>query len=137
MASRHIEAGVIGSEPPEGFQVDIRGHALALTEALRIYATDHIAAKLAKHARALQFVVIRFSDVNGTKGGEDKRCEVEMYVRRERSPIVVADTDHDLRAAMNRAADRAQKALDRVLERRRTTPRQRGGKLVRAGKLLG
>ena len=125
------------AEPQRGFQLDVRGHALPLTDALKRYATDHVAAKLAKHARSIQSVVIRFSDVNGTKGGEDKRCEVEVYLRRVPSPVVVASTDHDLRAAMDAAADRAQKRVGRTLDRRRTTPRQRGHKLVRARKSLG
>jgi putative sigma-54 modulation protein len=136
MASQTMELGVAGAEPPRGFQLDVRGHALPLTDALRQYATDHVAAKLAKHARAIQSVVIRVSDVNGTKGGEDKRCEVEVYLRRVPSPIVVAVTDHDLRAAMDGAGDRAKKTVGRTLARKRATPRQRGHKLVRARKLL-
>lgn len=136
MASRTIEPGVVGGEPPRGFQLDVRGHALPLTAALREYATDHVAAKLAKHARAIQSVVIRVSDLNGTKGGEDKQCEVEVYLRRVPSPVVVAVTDHDLRAAMDGAADRAQRTVRRTIERKRAMPRQRGHKLVRARKLL-
>jgi putative sigma-54 modulation protein len=114
----------------------VRGHALPLTPALREYATDHVAAKLVKHAQAIQSVVIRVSDVNGTKGGEDKRCEVEVYLRRVPSPVVVAVTDYDLHAAMDGAADRAKRTVGRTLERKRAMPRQRGHKLARAGKLL-
>jgi ribosomal subunit interface protein len=136
MATRTIEPGVVGGEPPEGFLLDVRGHALPLTDAIRTYATEHVAAKLAKHARSIQSVVIRFSDVNGARRGEDKRCEVEIYVRRVPNPLVVAVTDHDLYAAMDAAADRAQRVVGRELERRRATPRQRGHKLVRARKLL-
>jgi ribosome-associated translation inhibitor RaiA len=137
MASRTIDPDVVGGEPPRGFRLDVRGHALPLTDALRSYANDHVAAKLAKHARAIQSVVIRFSDVNGTKGGVDKQCEVEVFLRRVPNPVVVTVTDADLRAAMDGAADRAQKAVGRALERKRATPRQRGHKLVRARKLLG
>jgi ribosome hibernation promoting factor len=136
MASPTIEQGVVGAEPPRGFQLDVRGHGLPLTDGLRQYATDHIAAKLAKHARAIQSVVIRVSDVNGTKGGEDKRCEVEVYLRRVPNPVVVAVINHDLHAAMAAAGDRASKTVGRTVARKRATPRQRGHKLVRASKLL-
>jgi putative sigma-54 modulation protein len=136
MASRTVGPGVVGGKPLSEFPLEVRGHGLPVTDALRQYATDHIAAKLAKHARALQSAIIRFSDVNGTKGGEDKRCEVELYLRRVPSPIVVAVVDHDLRTAMDAAADRAQQAMGRTLERQRATPRQRGRKLVRGRKLF-
>jgi putative sigma-54 modulation protein len=132
-----MDPSVVGGEPPQGFQLDVRSHALPLTDALRQYATDHVAAKLAKHAAAIQSVVIRVSDVNGTKGGEDKRCDVEVHLRRVPSPVIVGVIDQDLRAAMDGAADRVQKTVGRTLERKRATPRQRGHKLVRAGKLLG
>jgi ribosome-associated translation inhibitor RaiA len=137
MASRTVELGVVGGEPPRGFQLEVRGHGLPLTDALRRYANDHVALKLAKHARDIQSVVIRCSDVNGTKGGEDKRCEVEVILRRVPRPLVVSVTDHDLRAAMDGAADRAQKVVGRALERKRAAPRLRGRKVVRARKLLG
>jgi ribosome-associated translation inhibitor RaiA len=137
MASQIVESGVVGGEPPRGFRLEVRGHALPLTDGIRRYATDHVALKLAKHARAIQTVVIRVADVNGAKGGEDKQCEVEVVLRRVPSPLVVTATDHDLHAAMDGAADRAQKAVGRALERKRATPRLRGHKLVRARKLLG
>jgi ribosomal subunit interface protein len=102
---------------------------------LRQYASEHLAAKLAKHSRQIQSVVIRLVDVNGTKGGEDKTCEVEVYVR-ARPPVVVSATDQDMHAAIDTVADRVQNALSRQLERGRELPRQRGGKVVRARKAL-
>ena len=82
MDPRHIEPGVVGGEPPKGFELDIRGHGFVVTEGLRQYAHDHVAAKLVKHARAIQAVVIRFEDFNGPKRGEDKSCgDVFFHMR--------------------------------------------------------
>ena len=135
MAARNVEPGIVGGEPPEGFHLDVRAHGFSLTDALKVYASDHLAAKLAKHARQIQSVVVRLVDINGTKGGEDKTCEVEVYVR-AREPVVVSATHHDLRAAIDEAADRVQNALGRELERARALPRQRGHKVVRARKSM-
>src|SRR4051812_29294075 len=121
MRTRRAGPDVVGTEPPEGFQLDLRAHGFALTDGLRRYAVDHVAAKLAKHARAIQTVTIRFDDLNGGKGGFDKRCRIEVTVRRGR-PIVTEETGHDLRAAMDRAADRSQLAVTRTIVRRRVTP---------------
>lgn len=131
----NVGSEVVGGEPPAGFQLDIRAHGFGLTEALRQYATEHVARKLAKHSRAIQSVVVRFDDINGSKGGADKRCEVEVFLRRGQ-PVVVTEADGDLRAAMDRAADRVDLAVTRSLERRRATRRERGHKLVRDRKTL-
>ena len=135
MSSDSTRQDVIGVEPPAGFQLDVRAHGFSLTDALYQYAREHIAAKLARHARSIQAVIIRFDDINGTKGGVDKRCRIEVLIR-GRKPIVTQELDQDLRAAMDRAADRSEVAVTRAIERRRTTPRQRGRKIVRNRKTL-
>lgn len=135
MTAQSNEPGLVGGEPPEAFNLDVRAHGLSLTDALKEYASGHLVAKLVKHARQIQSVMIRLVDVNGTKGGEDKTCEVEVFVRAQ-EPIVVSATNHDLRAAIDEAADRVQVALGRELERARALPRQRGRKVVRARKML-
>src|SRR4051812_30396948 len=118
MDASRVNPDVVGGEPPAGFQLDVRAHGFSLTDALRQYATEHVAAKLAKHARAIQLVVIRFEDVNGSKGGVDKCCRIEVLVSGS-PPVVVEEVEGDLRAAMDRASDRIQKAVGRELSRRR------------------
>ena len=135
MTTSNLSETVVGGQPPEGFQLDIRAHGFELTDAIRQYAREHVAAKLAKHARSVQAVIIRFDDVNGSKGGQDKCCRVETLLR-GLNPIVIEEVDVDLRAAMDRAADRTEKTVGRELERRRVTPRHRGRKLVRAQKVI-
>jgi putative sigma-54 modulation protein len=132
---RGSQSEVVGGEPPRGFHLDVRAHGFAMTDAIRTYATDHVAGRLAKHARGIQTVVVRFDDVNGSKGGADMLCEVEVTLRRG-TPIVVTELDDDLRAAMARAADRVEEAVTRALARRRDTSRQRGHKLVRERKTM-
>jgi ribosomal subunit interface protein len=135
MADMHgADPGVVGGEPPAGFQFDVRAHGFPLTDAIRQYATEHLGARLAKHARSIHAVVVRFEDVNGGKGGNDKRCAIEVDVG-GLNPIIVEEIDDDLHAAVDRAADRVENALGRELERRRTVPRDRGHKLVRNRKL--
>jgi ribosome-associated translation inhibitor RaiA len=135
MARRTVRPGVVGGEPPDGFPLQVRAHGFVLTDGLRAYAREHVAAKLAKHARRIQAVTIRFHDVNGTKGGVDKRCRIEVVLPR-RGAIVTEEANPDLRAAMDRAADRTQVAVTREIGRRRQTPRQRGRKMVRDRKTI-
>ena len=113
MNARNLRSNIIGGEPPGGFQLDVRAQGFELTDALRQYAIDHVAARLAKHARSIQAVIMRFDDVNGVKGGEDKRCRIEVLLRR-RNPIVTEEIAQDLRAAMDRAADRSELAVTQI-----------------------
>lgn len=117
------------------FQVDLRAHGFELTPALRHYATEHLLAKLDKHGDRIQAVIIRFDDVNGSKGGEDKVCRVEVLVPGQ-PPLVVEELRNDLRAAMDVVSDRLENALVRKLERRSDLPRQAGRKEVRNRKVL-
>ena len=119
----------------QNFSVEIRSPDFALTDAIRQYAMEHLATKLARHTRRVGSVIMRFEDANGTKGGEDKVCRVEVLLPRDQ-PVVVEEINHDLRAAIDRAADRILLAVERDLARRRSLPRQRGRKIVRHRKLL-
>jgi ribosome-associated translation inhibitor RaiA len=119
----------------DSFSVEIRSPDFPLTDAIRQYAMQHLATKLGKHAHRIGAVVMRFEDANGTKGGEDKVCRVEVLLPRD-EPLVVEEINHDLRAAIDLAADRIVLAVERDLDRRRSLPRQRGRKLVRHRKLL-
>jgi putative sigma-54 modulation protein len=129
------QAEAAGEERPLGFEVEMRSPHFDLTPAIRAYTLEHLTSKLAKHARHIQSVIVRFEDANGSRGGVDKVCRVEVLVPHE-PPLVVEEVESDLRAAVDLVADRIGKMIEREVERQRKTPRQRGRKLVRASKLL-
>jgi putative sigma-54 modulation protein len=115
--------------------VEIRSRGFDLTPALHQYAMDHLAAKLLKHAAHILRVTVRFEDCNGTHGGADKVCRVELMMRRLES-IVIEEIDTDLRAAIDLAADRLEIAVERELERMYIAPRHRDRGAARAAKGL-
>jgi putative sigma-54 modulation protein len=135
MNPRNPGPDVIGGPPPRGFQVDVRTQGFVLTPSIYQHAVDHIAAKLAKHARALSGLTIRLADINGPKHGPDKRCRVEVLLAGS-PPVIVEETDQDAAAAMDRAGHRADHLVTRVLQERWSKRRQRGRKMVRNRKLL-
>lgn len=93
-------------------------HALgfALTDALALalrrrlhFAFDHLGEPVRR-------VVVRLSDVNGTRGGADKRCQ--LHVQLDRAPdVIVEDVQSDLYLAINRAIERAARTIGRRLGR--------------------
>jgi len=98
--------------------IQIHADDFDLTEGLR----DHVAKRLAyamNHGRDIvSRIVVRLSDVNGPRGGVDKRCGIE--VRLKGAPaIAINDTEADLYVAIDRAAERTGRTLDRRIARRR------------------
>ena len=89
-----------------------------LTDGLR----QHVGLRLAyalNHGRdVVTRIVVRLSDVNGPRGGEDKCCSIEVRVKGTRT-LIVSETQSDLYVAIDRAAERIGRTLDRHLARRR------------------
>ena len=108
-------------------QVDIQSRNFTLTNSLRDYLTKRLAYGLTAGDAAIGRVMVRLSNVNGPRGGEDKRCHIEVRLR-GMPDVVVVDTEADLYVAIDRATERAGRALLRRLERRREfAPPARGG----------
>ncbi len=101
--------------------LQIQTRDFTLTDGLR----QHVATRLAyalNHGRDLiRRIVVRLSDINGPRGGEDKCCGIE--VRLKGAPaLVVEDVQADLYLAIDRASERIGRTLDRHLARRRENP---------------
>jgi ribosome-associated translation inhibitor RaiA len=83
------------------------------------YLRRKLGAKLGKFAPAIERVRARVEDVNGPRGGLDKRCRIKVV--QSGLPSVMAEEQHNaVRAATDRALDRIETALRRTLERRHT-----------------
>jgi len=99
-------------------QFDIRAHGFDLTDGLRAHAERHLRFAVDWAHHEVERVVVRFSDINGPRGGNDKRCQVRIPLPRMRD-VVVEDTAADLYVAMDRAIERAARTLERRLSRQR------------------
>ncbi|MBI1347321.1 hypothetical protein GC163_13660 [bacterium] len=65
----------------------------------------------------VQSVDLAMEDMNGPKGGIDKRCRMAVSIPRHRS-VVVDGRGEDLMAVVTDVIDRAATALSRVRDRR-------------------
>ncbi|MEF8728543.1 MAG: ribosome-associated translation inhibitor RaiA [Accumulibacter sp.] len=98
--------------------LQIQSHDFALTDALRQHVATRLACALNHGQEVVTRIIVRLADVNGPRGGEDKSCSIE--VRLKGAPaLVVEDTQSDLYVAVDRAAGRIGRTLDRYLARRR------------------
>lgn len=99
-------------------QMDIQCRGFTLTEALRDYAKKRLACSLRQSDTYIGRVIVRLSDINGPRGGEDKRCHLEVRLK-GLPEVVIEDTQADLYMAIDRAADRAGRTIARHLARSR------------------
>lgn len=84
---------------------------------------------LGRYAPRLKRVLVRLEDVNGPRGGNDKRCRVVLRVARLTDTVVEVQGD-SWHAAIARALERAERALGRSIERQRTLTNGSGTRLV-------
>ncbi|MBI5907199.1 MAG: HPF/RaiA family ribosome-associated protein [Burkholderiales bacterium] len=101
--------------------LQIQAQDFTLTDGLR----QHVATRLAyalNHGRdVVTRIVVRLYDINGLRGGEDKCCGIEVRIKGAPA-LIVEDIQADLYVAIDRAAERIGRTLDRYLARRREFP---------------
>jgi ribosome-associated translation inhibitor RaiA len=88
----------------------------------RAYVRRKLGTKLGKFARAIERVSVRIEDVNGPRGGVDKRCRIKVVL--SGLPSVVIEQRHaSLQAAVDGALRRTESAVRQSVQRRRTRAR--------------
>lgn len=100
-------------------EIRIQSRGFTLTGALHERSEHALRCALAHATQHVAGVRVRLYDVNGPRGGEDKRCTVVVFLENG-SDVVIEDTAADLYQAVDRAAQRAGRAVARRLDRRRT-----------------
>ena len=95
-------------------QIAIHTRGFSLTEGLRNHVHNRLGFTLSRGASRVRRVEVKLSDVNGPRGGVDKRCLIE--IRLDGLPvIVVQDVQSDMYTAIDRAATRAARTVMRRL----------------------
>ena len=104
--------------------IDIQTRGFSLTEALLSYTQGKLLFAMSYCSDHVNRVVIRLYDINGPRGGADKRCHVQVVLPGI-PDVVIEDTEVDLYAAIDRAIDRARRTVVRKVDRQQTLQKQR------------
>ena len=113
----------------------IRAVGVRLGAADKDYLRRKLGRKLGKFARRIERASVRIEDVNGPRGGVDKRCGIKVVM--SGLPSVVVEHRHEsLQAAMDGALARVERAVRQAADSRRTKARAAGGR-ARAGRARG
>ncbi|NHZ93648.1 HPF/RaiA family ribosome-associated protein [Massilia sp. CCM 8733] len=99
-------------------RVTIQANGFVLTEALRSYTEQRLAMALGWAGQHMRRLAVSLSDINGPRGGIDKRCKIQVQLDGGKE-VIIEDTEADLYVAIDRATDRADRAVVRQVERKR------------------
>ena len=100
-------------------KLSITGKKIKLSEALRAHIERRVYFALSRFSPRISRVSVTVEDVNGPRGGIDKRCRILVKMDRMEE-LKVESTDSEVHAAVDVAADRVGRSVQRNLDRRRT-----------------
>ena len=102
-------------------QIDIQTHGFSLTGPLRDYTERRLRFALARAADRVRRITVRFFDINGPRGGIDKRCRIQVMLN-GLGGVVIEDTETNLYLAIDRATDRIGRNVMRRLAHHAARP---------------
>lgn len=98
-------------------RLEIRHRGVKVTGDLRDHLKERCRLALGRFGRRIDRVRVYLRDVNGPRGGPDKKCRIVVDLP-PRGRVVVTGTDTDMRAAITGTAERAAFAVRRHVKRR-------------------
>jgi ribosomal subunit interface protein len=108
-------------------KIEVRASNLTVSEALEAHILRKLDFALRRFAAGVDRVVVRLVDLNGPKGGLDKRCRIAAHLSAPAPSVIVEAVDADTYVAVSQAAAR----LDaRVAHARGRLPHRRLAKLA-------
>jgi len=127
---RFMLAPVLTGKTEElNMQIDIQARDFSLTKALRRHVERRLGFALSTRYDRIKRILVRLSDINGPRGGNDKCCQLHVVMPGQ-ADVIIEDTQANLYVAIDRAADRASRAVTRKLARLHN--KNRGHSLVDA-----
>ena len=110
----------------------VRTSGIGISAKDRAYIRRWLGMRLAKFSSSIERVTVRLEDVNGPRGGIDKVCKAKVVLTGLPS-VVVERKHHDARAAVDGVIDASERAVRRVLHRRRSVPLRASRRPPRGG----
>jgi ribosome-associated translation inhibitor RaiA len=105
-------------------QITIQASNFPMTQVVRDHIKRRLDFALSTRREYIERILVRLSDVNGPRGGNDKCCRLQVTLPRL-ADVVVEDIEANLYVAIDRAADRASRTVARRLTRQRNKQRAR------------
>ena len=95
-------------------KIGIQCRGFSLTDAIDAHVRKRLDFLLGRGFRRVRRVEITLSDLNGPRGGVDKRCQIKVSLD-GLQPVIIEDVQADLYVAIDRATGRASRTVVRRL----------------------
>jgi putative sigma-54 modulation protein len=99
-------------------RLEMRGVNFELADALVDHIERRLRFALGRFAARINRLTVHLTDVNGPRGGIDKRCRIAVALV-PRGMVMIEGSGQDPFALISDAAKRARRSVRRALERRR------------------
>lgn len=109
--------------------LSVQSLGFSLTPGLKDFVETRTRLIVSRYGHRVSRIDVTLLDVNGPKGGEDKRCRIRMKIEGMPS-IVIQDTDKDMYDAINSCTSRLRRTLIRKLDRGRQSKYSRPSRAV-------
>ena len=107
-------------------RLTVRSKSFRLSQDMRERIQSRLAFALSRFNHRVRDVTTILTDVNGPKGGVDKRCRLVVRLR-SKGEVTIEQSASDYTAAIGQAADRIGYNVSRTLKRRRDAKFARAG----------
>jgi putative sigma-54 modulation protein len=97
-------------------RIDLHCENVEVAPGLRDYVARRMRFAIGRFQDHIQWARVKVADVNGPRGGADKRCVVQLRLR-NLPDVVFAITQFEVRAAVDQAAERVSRVLAQRLRR--------------------
>ena len=97
-------------------ELTVHGRHVSVSRALTNHAQTRLGAALGQHDGWVRRVVLSFEDVNGPRGGVDKRCKALIDLRAG-TTLVLEEMSSNLYGAIDEIPHRAKRAVGRRVAR--------------------
>ena len=102
-------------------KIEVRFRGMQGSEALREHAVRRVHVHLSRFGQELSGVIVRIGDINGPRGGLDKRCRITVQGPGFGSSTL-DELSNDVYAALDLALERMARAVGRSLARAHRFP---------------
>ena len=96
--------------------LEVRSANGEINEDLRHWVYERLSRQLGKYGPQIERIQVRFTDVNGDRGGTGKSCLVHVVLS-SLPPVAIETTGDTDREAFDLAAGRAERAARKIIEK--------------------
>lgn len=99
-------------------EIRVVDEQMSTTQGLLLHVQGRVARALDRWAPRVRQVEVHLADINGPRGGRDKRCTIQARLRAG-SPLIVEETGDEFYPAIDSAIARLKRVIGKVVDRRK------------------